>query len=128
MGRSRKPIPDLSRTELEVLKPLWTTKAMSAREVHDALNNGWAYTTTRTMLDRLVAKGHVTRKRVHGLNVFEAKVSRVRAVAGMVRDFAHSVLEVEPSLVVPLFLEGETLSPDEVDELEALLRDQERKT
>lgn len=121
-------IPELSRADVEVLKPLWTNRAMSAREVHDALDNGWAYTTTRTMLDRLVAKGHVARKQVHRINVYEAKVARVRAVAGLVRDFARSVLEIEPSRVVPLFLEGQSLSPAEVDELEALLKEKERET
>jgi predicted transcriptional regulator len=117
----RTDLPDLSRTELEVLKPLWKHEAMSAREVHDALENGWAYTTTRTMLDRLVAKGHVGKKQVHGMNVYEARVARVRAIASLVRDFARSVLEVEPSRVAPLFLEGDVLSEDEVTELERLL-------
>lgn len=118
-------LPELSRTELEVIKPLWKHTAMSARELHDALANGWAYTTTRTMLDRLVAKGHVAKKQLHGINVYEVRISRVHALAALVREFARAVLEIEPSRVAPLFLEGETLSEEEVAELEELLRGKE---
>lgn len=120
-------LPELSRAELAVLKPLWRHPALSARELHDALDNGWAYTTTRTMLDRLVAKGHVSRRLVHGINVYQAGISRVHALAAIVRDFARSVLEIEPSRVAPLFLEGEALSEEEVAELEAILREREER-
>jgi predicted transcriptional regulator len=120
-------LPDLSRAEITILKPLWRHDAMSAREVHDSIGNGWAYTTTRTMLDRLVAKGHVARRQVHGINVYEAQVSRVHAIAAMVRDFARSVVEIEPSRVAPLFLESDALTAEEVAELEALLMKKERR-
>ena len=125
--RQPKEAPELSRADLEVLKPLWKSGVMSAREVHESLSNDWAYTTTRTMLERLVAKGHIARKRAHGINVYTARVARVRALAGIVREFAHSVLEVDPSRVVPLFLEGQTLSTEEVNELERLLKEQEKR-
>jgi BlaI family transcriptional regulator, penicillinase repressor len=122
---SPQPLPELSRAELAVLKPLWAHDALSARELHDALDNGWAYTTTRTMLERLVAKGHVGKEQVHGINVYSVRISRVHALAALVRDFARSVLEIEPSRVAPLFLEGEALTEEEVAELEAILRKRE---
>jgi predicted transcriptional regulator len=116
------PLPDLTRAEIEVLKPLWSGGPSSAREVHDAVATDWAYTTTRTFLERLVAKGHVTKRRVHGMHVYAARVPRVAALAAAVRAFARSVLEIEPVHVVPLFLKGEALSEDEIEELESLLR------
>jgi len=121
--RAAPSITELSRSELEVLKPLWERETLSAREVHEAIEPklGWAYTTTRTMLDRLVTKGHVARKSFHGINVYSACIPRVSAVAGMVRNFARSVLEIDPSLVVPLFAKSEALTEREIAELEEIL-------
>jgi BlaI family penicillinase repressor len=52
--------------ELECLKMLWTLKEGSVKDVVDALaNNGrWlAYTTVLTVLDRLVKRGAVERRK-----------------------------------------------------------------
>jgi predicted transcriptional regulator len=56
---------------------------------------------------------------------YSVRISRVHALAALVRDFARSVLEIEPSRVAPLFLEGEALTEEEVAELEAILRKRE---
>jgi predicted transcriptional regulator len=112
-------------TELEVLKLLWREEQLSAREVHERLAavQGWAYSTTRTVLDRMVAKKLLRRRVFHGLNLYEPRLSRVRAIASMVRAFAEKVAEVHPAAVVPLFAESDALTPEEVEELAALLED-----
>lgn len=113
-------------TELEVLKLLWRDGRLSAREVHDRLGDvqGWAYSTTRTVLDRMVAKKFLSRRAFHGLNLYQTRVSRVRAIASMVRAFAERVAEVEPTAVVPLFAESNALTPEEVEDLAALLEEE----
>ena len=119
----RRDLPELTDSELEVMKTLWRAGPQSAREVHDALAErvGWAYTTTRTTLDRMVDKGHVERSSHHGLYVYRPELTRPVGLAGLVRRLAGRVLEVEPSRVVSLFGEGLELGAEEVAELEALV-------
>jgi BlaI family penicillinase repressor len=122
-------LPELSRAELDVMKELWEHDRLSAREVHEQLGEryGWAYTTTRTVLDRLVVKGHLKRKAFHGIHLYAAAITRPQGLAHMVRDFAERVLESEPAALVALFARDSRLSPAELDELSQLVASAEER-
>lgn len=122
---SATPKLDLNRTDFEVMKVLWKRGAVSAREAHEDLEPrfAWAYSTTRTTLERMVKKGLVHKEPFHGLFIYRAAISKVSAMAARVREFAESVLELDPAPVVSLFTQGDALSPEEVRELEQLLAD-----
>lgn len=117
--------PELSRAELDLMKILWAGGRLSAREVHAQIpaELGWATTTTRTVLDRLVAKGVLRRESVHGINVFIPMMTRPQGLARLVREFATRVAEVEPAAVVALFARQSRLSPAELEELAELVRE-----
>lgn len=114
---------DLNRTDFEVMKVLWKHGDVSAREAHDALTSrfDWAYSTTRTTLERMVKKGLVEKHPFHGLFLYRAAVSRVAVMASRVKEFAESVLELDPAPVVSLFTQGKALNAEEIRQLEALL-------
>ncbi len=116
-------LPALTRPELDVMKALWREGRLGAREVHDRVGSrhGWAYSTTRTTLERMVKKGLVAKAPLHGLYVYSASVSRARGLASLVRAFAEDVLEADYAPVVSLFAQTNTLSQDEIDELHAVL-------
>ena len=124
---SRDKLPQLTSAELDVMKVLWQAGKLSAREAHERLagRQGWAYSTTRTMLERMAAKGLLRKRAFHGLHLYAPRVSRVEALARRVRDFAREVLETRHVPVVSLFAESEALTADELRELEALLADEE---
>jgi|YelNatPaOPRAMG01_1025707.scaffolds.fasta_scaffold06551_2 predicted transcriptional regulator len=119
----KKDLPDLSRAELDLMRILWRAERLSAREVHEGLDPayGWAYSTTRTVLERLVAKGYLTRELFHGVNLYRPLISRPQGLARLVRDFADRVLEADRGGLVALFARDSSLSPAEVKELERLL-------
>ena len=55
-----RPLPEPSDAEWRVLHALWLKQPASARELLDELADvGWAYTTLKTMLTRMEAKGLV---------------------------------------------------------------------
>ncbi len=116
-------LPQLTPAELEVMKVLWSGDGLSAREIHDELGDRlqWAYSTTRTTVERMVRKGLVEKSPFHGLHIYRASVSRATGLARMVRDFAHRVLESSHVPVVSLFADSGTLSDEELDELRRLL-------
>jgi BlaI family penicillinase repressor len=120
-----KDLPQLNPTELEVMKILWEADGLSAREVHKRLGErmDWAYSTTRTTIERMVRKGLVNKNVFHGLHLYTASVSRASGLARMVRDFARQVLETSHVPVVSLFADTGRLNDDEIDELSRLLDD-----
>ncbi len=118
-----EPLPQLTPAELEVMKALWLAERLSARELHDrvASRQGWAYSTTRTTVERMVRKGLVAKTSIHGLAVYGPAISRAAGVARLVRDFAAEVLGTGPAPVLALLDRSEALSDADVAELRELL-------
>lgn len=121
--------PEPSANELELLKVLWRAGRASAREVHDRAGKelNWSYSTTRTVLQRMVDKGLVSRGEFHGLTLFEAKPKKVEMIGRLVRDFARRVLEIDGELPASAFTDSRLLDEAEQEELRALLEDAESK-
>ena len=120
-------IPELSRAEYNILKVLWAKGRQSVREVHDLVQEkqGWAYSTTKTMMDRMAKKGLLERETFHGVFVYRALVSRPAGLVRFPQFFAERVLETDPATVVTLFAKNETLSEAEIAELNRLLEEGE---
>jgi len=111
-----KPSP----TEMSVLKALWNTSPLSARELHDRVGGqaGWSYSTTRTLISRMVEKDIVARDQVHGLTVFSPKASKVMVLGMMVRSFSAQVFDLDAPLPAAAFADSPILDADELEELE----------
>lgn len=120
---SQKPSQKPSQSELAILKALWSSGRLSAREIHEAIapELGWSYSSTRKTLDRMVEKGMLTTQDVHGIRVYGAKATKLATIAAMTRDFAARVLEINGALPVTAFTDSRLLSEAELEELQALL-------
>ncbi len=116
-------LPDLNENELAVMKVLWEQGAQSAREIHDALQarRDWSYSTTRTVLERMCKKSFLQKRSFHGLYVYQARFGKPLGLARRVRNFARQVLETDLAPVVSLVARSEALTPEELDELSAIL-------
>ncbi|MEQ1782738.1 MAG: BlaI/MecI/CopY family transcriptional regulator [Hyphomonadaceae bacterium] len=115
--------PTATRTELSVLKQLWSGNRMSSREVHDVVSveTGWSYSTTRTILTRMEEKGLVSKSDVHGVAVYAPALSRVAVLGAMARELTRDVLDIKGALPASMFADSPHLSSDELAELDAIL-------
>ena len=116
-----------SQAELVVLKQLWASGEQSAREVHErvAESTDWSYSTTRTLLARMVQKGLVIKRDSHGLALYVAGEEKVSLIGKMVKSFSRKVLELDGSLPVSAFSDSKLLDESELDELSRLLEEDE---
>ena len=121
-------LPDLSKAEYDILRILWKSGRNTVREVHDQITGttGWAYTTTKTMMDRMVKKELLKREDFHGIFLYSPLVSRPAGLAKLVKFFAERVLETDASTVVSMFAGSKAISPDEIAELERLLQEEKK--
>ncbi len=128
MGKST--LPELSKAEYNILRVLWKKgEEQTVREVHDQLQSisHWAYTTTKTMMDRMIGKGLLRRDSFHGVYVYRPLISRPVGLARIVRFFADRVLEMDVNSVVAMFTQSEAIPSEEIRELENLLREDEKE-
>lgn len=114
---------DVSKAELAVLTVLWKKQPLSVREVHDLLDTNWAYTTTKTVMDRMAKKDLLKRETAHGVNIYTPLVSRAEGMVQWVKFFADQVLGVGYDEVLNLFDRRQQYSRKELDELAELLKE-----
>ena len=83
----------IAETEWDLLEVLWARETATAREVADALQEtrGWAYSTVKTMLDRLVDKKLVVARKVGSVWEYRAGLERSEARRGAWRRFVDTV-------------------------------------
>ena len=124
-----KLLPELSRAELDIMSVLWAGGRQSVREVHDKIaeKQQWAYSTTKTMMDRMAKKDLLQRENFHGVFLYRPLVSRPAGLVRFVQFFADRLLGTDPLSVVSLFAKNNRLSSGEIDELRRLLEAEEKK-
>jgi predicted transcriptional regulator len=118
-------LPELTKAEFDILRLLWKSGRLTVRELHDQLtqNYQWAYSTTKTMMDRMVKKALLKRESFHGIFVYRPLLSRPKGFARLVQFFSERVLETDYDAVVSLFSRSQALTPAEIKELKRLLKD-----
>lgn len=110
--------------ELEVLKTLWGEGPATVRGVDEALQGRGikrAYTTVQTLLNRLVAKGHVASVAQAGALVYQAASTRDDLLRDRLRDLADQLCEGEPAPLILTLVEAHQFSPAEIDRFRAVL-------
>ena len=114
-------------TEFEILKILWKDEQLSSKEIHERISpkTGWAYSTTRTVVERMVKKEYLLKNSFHGIYVYSAKVSKVHAFASQISQFADKILERDAFSLLPLFVKSDALSSEELEELKDFLESME---
>jgi BlaI family transcriptional regulator, penicillinase repressor len=75
----------------------------------------------RTLLNRLVKKGAIRAELVDGRNIYRAKVAQSQCVRQESRSFLNKVFGGDASLMLLHFVQSEKLTPEQINELKALL-------
>jgi len=125
----KEPLPDLTKTEFDILRIIWKSGRLNVREVHNQMieNYAWAYSTTKTMMDRMVKKGLLNREQFHGVYLYIPLISRPTGFARLIHFFADRVLELDHGAVISLFSRSKALSAAEIKELSKLLKKEKDK-
>jgi predicted transcriptional regulator len=119
----KEGLPDLTKAEFDILRILWKKGRLNVREVHNQLikHYNWAYSTTKTMMDRMVKKDLLRREEFHGIYLYRPLISRPKGFARFIQFFSDRVLELDYGTVVALFSQSKALAPEEIEELTLLL-------
>lgn len=125
-------LPAITEAEWDVMKVLWDhpDEWMAAGEVVEPVAAGRRshHRTIRTLLARLVKKGAVETRPEGGGYLYRAKVDRDAVVREESKSFLSRVFDgnAAPALVHLLKQTRGKLSPQEIDELRALLNKKEQ--
>jgi BlaI family penicillinase repressor len=113
--------PDMTPAELRVMKALWSVGRGSVADVRGELGKrgqALAYTTVMTLLGRLAAKSAVVVDKTREPFVYKAAHRRESVLRERLREFVRDVFDGQADSLVLNLVEDESLSRDELREIE----------
>lgn len=116
----------ISEAELAVMEALWSAPApLTAAEVAERIGagRGWSDRTVKTMLARLLAKGALAHEEDGRRYLYRPRVARDHYVAGESRRLIDRLFGGRAAPLVAHLAETDRLTPADIDELEALLKE-----
>ena len=118
----------LSDTEWTVMCAVWDRGEASARDVHEAVADasGWAYTTVKTLLARLAAKGAVAERKRANVSLYAPLVSREQARGSAVKSLIDRAFDGTFGSLVTHLMKHERLSKKDRQKLTELFAELDR--
>lgn len=119
----QKTMKTLSQAEWKVMKVVWNLRSSAARDISRETGQLYGMTdvTTRTLLRRLVDKGHIQTTRVGNSFLYEPVSSMVDTICGAADRLLHNTPDkAAKSLMFHMVKQGK-LSGDDIRELKSLL-------
>ncbi len=122
--RMTKPNVELTQAEWSVIKADWETEPCTAPVVQDRLFGltGWTYSTVRTLMDRMAAKGVLKAKKEGKLTIYQSAVTPAQAQRGELFYALKHAFNGALTPMVQCLLESRDLNADELAELESLIK------
>lgn len=118
----------LTNPEWLIMNALWDKYPAKARDVVERLPSSvnWAYTTVKTMLDRLVEKKAVGKSKRGNIGLYEPLVSRRQARRTALRIMLDQAFDGAFGPMMHFLVEDEKLSAEQREELIKILSGKSR--
>jgi predicted transcriptional regulator len=109
--------------EAKLMEAVWALKLPSVKDVVDYWDEDLNYKTTLTVLNRLVEKGLLARKKVGRVFVYQAVVSRDELLAEIVEQVARGLFSADfRQIALPQMVEtADAIDPNILNELAVLI-------
>ena len=115
----------ITEAEHAVMEVLWERPRQTATEVCDEVcaNRGWSLATVKTLLSRLVQKGALVAEPDGRRFLYTPAIAREAYVGGESRRLVDRLFGGSAASLVAHLAETEALTPDDLAEIEALLKE-----
>lgn len=119
-----KPHFELTETEWKIIKAIWASEPSTAPDIRLRLakKTKWTYSTVRTLMDRMVAKGLLTAEKVRNLTLYRSAITQQQAQRG---ELLYALKHAFNGALTPMLqclLDTGNLSEAELDEIESLIK------
>jgi predicted transcriptional regulator len=118
-----KPTVELTEAEWSVIKAVWEAEPCTAPAIQERLAKpmGWTYSTVRTLMDRMVAKGVLAAKKEGKLTIYKSAVTREQAQRGELFYALKHAFNGALTPMVQCLLDNHDLDAEELAKIESLI-------
>lgn len=119
---------ELFDSEWTILQVVWDLEPCAAPAVQEVLqkDRGWAYSTVKTLMDRMVKKGLLKTERIRNLYLYRSAITRAEAQRSEILRTVKRAFDGALTPMMQFLIENESLSDEEYQELERLIRNRKR--
>ena len=119
---------ELFDSEWAILRVVWKLEPCAAPTVQEELahERGWAYTTVKTMMDRMVRKGLLKTQRIRNLYLYSAAVSQSQACRSEIMRTVKRAFDGTLTPMMQFLIENDELSEQEYRQLKQLIQNRKR--
>ena len=127
MSRKKRPEKlsvELTEAEWAIMRALWKHQPCAAGTVQEALatSKGWAYSTVKTTMDRMVRKGLLQRQQIRNLTLYSTTIGEVEAKRGEFYRMLKRAFDGALAPMMQFLVEHEGLSAEEARQLREMSR------
>ncbi len=118
----------LGELERSVLDTIWESGEIQGKELYDKLGTKHSvrHNTILTVLERLINKGLVTKRKDGRSNSYKAKISRDEFAAQVAKPIIEELLDVSSHAAMSAFVDNASADPEKLKELKRLIARAER--
>ncbi len=115
----------ITEAELAVMEVLWANGTTSASHVCDAVceARGWGLPTVKTLLSRLVQKQAIAARPDGRRYLYSAQIAREDYIGGESKRLVDRLFGGKAASLVAHLAETEALTDDDLNDIEALLKE-----
>lgn len=124
-----KDMPKISAAEWEVMKLLWKESPLTSEKIINSLTEkmDWSTQTVKTFITRLLKKEAIGFEKVGRAYNYYPLISEDECIKAENQSFLQKVYDGAVGMLFTRFLEEETLSEEEIEELEQILKDKKEE-
>jgi BlaI family penicillinase repressor len=119
-----KPTVELTEAEWSIIKAVWEQEPCTAPAIQEKLYRAtdWTYSTVRTLMDRMVAKGVLKARKEGKLTIYQSAVTRAQAQRGELFYALKHAFNGALTPMVQCLLENNDLDVNELEKLESFIK------
>ncbi len=119
---------ELFDSEWAIMRIVWDKQPCAAPTVQELLQKekGWAYTTVKTIMDRMVKKGLLKTQKIRNLYLYSSAISESQAKKSEIMKTVKRAFNGTLTPMMQFLIENDELSENEYKQLEQLIKDRKR--
>ncbi|TCT15430.1 CopY family transcriptional repressor [Natranaerovirga pectinivora] len=123
-----KAIPQISESELEVMKILWEVGDSTSANIVEVLTNrtDWKDKTVYTLINRLVAKGAIKAEKTDGkAYIYSPSISEIDYQEFANNSFIQKVYNGSVKMMLTSFVKEHKITKEDIDNLKRILDEED---
>jgi BlaI family penicillinase repressor len=121
---------ELTEAEWSIIKAVWEQEPCTAPTIQQSLEaqTSWTYSTVRTLMDRMVAKGLLAAKKERNITLYSSAITRTQAQRGELLYALKNAFNGALTPMLQCLIEAKDLNAEELEQLESLIKAKKKNT